>query len=582
MFDQLLYGAIDLADQQSGGVYMATTDTSLGEPQAVTETLQGLFADGSVVVGDFDDNRSVTLVISITSMDRLSLAQAADALGQEVAKATNTLTWVPGDGGFTQVLETYKGQLSLLLRTPIARVYQAVIPAAPFIRSDSRQTVSGANASVQLGDFTQTTEYAYHVPDHTDNTVYAMPNITVGPITVPFPVTGTAYPKQTSPAPIDGSGCMRVDFDWFRWDNGSHSSFQWQTAAKVGPVTGAWDISGCRQIALGVNMVNQGVITAYLTLKDSSNASQTFQASTNGATNAWLFVPFDISAATVNLAAITSWTLIFTDNETALNGTGNSVRSCYLGELRAFPSSSQTVATTRGAVFKLAAVQGSARTVGTLEVDRGGVNTMSGLLVARAPATTPATTPILLPVAGGAASTTAPSTFAGTYRVLVCGTSISSVTLQQKVKGSNVGSPTVLTATQIGSSTIWDCGLVTLPIVGTPADVTALTYSITTQTGATDVMFIDTRASLVFVQSLTTPAKYIWIDEPQPGYQVGGVWAGQSSDRSDAISCIGTADIEGGLTYEPGDNYVLIFCPDAVPTNVTFGYYPRWRTERTA
>jgi hypothetical protein len=64
---------------------------------------------------------------------------------------------------------------------------------------------------------------------------------------------------------------------------------------------------------------------------------------------------------------------------------------------------------------------------------------------------------------------------------------------------------------------------------------------------------------------------------------MGGVWAGNASDRSDAVSLLSAAGlaIAGSFSVDPGDNYLTAWCSAGTP-NVTISFYPRWLHERSA
>jgi len=90
-YDRLIYGALDL----TAGDYSLGDGTEIGAAQAVTDVIRSLYIDGSLVVGQFDDNRTVKLVVTVSNPDRATLAASVEALLVEAHKANNTLNGCP-------------------------------------------------------------------------------------------------------------------------------------------------------------------------------------------------------------------------------------------------------------------------------------------------------------------------------------------------------------------------------------------------------------------------------------------------------------------------------------------------------
>jgi len=566
-YDRLIWGAIDL----TAGDFSLGDGTEVGAAQAVTDVIRSLYMDGSLVVGQFDDNRTVKLVVTVANPDRLTLAASVEALLGEAHKSANTLRWVPAGTGLECVADTFKAQPSEPEVYPAARTFEFEVPALPFWRSVTRESTTAVAASVKLADFGHGPEYTYHTPSDQSG-VYS------DPVTVPCLTVGAVFGPATVPVPIDGTGCMQVLADY--WRNGYASA---SVMAMVGPVSGTWDLTGCTSIACGYYQTDGYSKTIAVRLT-SPGASETFESSGMTPALGWNYQSVDIShPASVDLAHITSWTLWVTNYQ----GNMFAQETYYLGMLRAYPAASGVASTPRGAVYKVANVKGSARTAAQIAIDRGGTNALSSVLVARAPSGTPSTTPILEALTGGAVTTTAPSTFKGTYRLVFAANAAigaASATVKQYVGAGQVGATftTPVGSVVDGASHYIDCGLVTLPLVDMPGDVTNVTYQIAYgNTTPTEVILLDTRGFLAWVQTVAGTVDYVWVDEPQPGIQTGPVYGGTHSDRTDAVSLTAAAQLEGGATLDPGDNLLLVYCPDGAPSTVRISYYPRFLMERS-
>jgi hypothetical protein len=129
-------------------------------------------------------------------------------------------------------------------------------------------------------------------------------------------------------------------------------------------------------------------------------------------------------------------------------------------------------------------------------------------------------------------------------------------------------------------------GSIDLPLVNMAADNSASTWTIGVQSSITadrvgEILVLDTRGETMFMSSARTATNY-WIDEPDtmrdPYDYVGKVVGG--STRSQALDVSGeTAMPWRPFSLEPGDNQLLLYCPQEAP-DATINLYPRWRTVR--
>lgn len=367
----LLLGTLELLGGTGATYNVLDENGSFGDPQAVTQTIRAQLTMGSAVTGDFTDNRAMSFQVMVAAANRLELAQAVSALRAIVNSTTPTaLRWAP-DGGLPVYYDITRGQtvappMSWASDSVNVSIVTITMAAWPFARSTTQRMLTGASSSVQLGNFAQSTEYAYTTPNSADLTPYGFDQTSV-----PCPLTGTVYGEQPSPPPIDGAGSMQLSLGGY-----TRSGAITSTLAKVGPVVGSWDLSGTTNLTVGVATLDSpGSIGVTIRLGDSDGTYQTFTGSINQTprgTAAWLYVTIDLSAATIDLDGVTSWTMwLGTDN-------WNTAPTLYyfLGMLRAYPSLAALASTTNGAMYKLAGVLGDARAPASIEFNRitGGGN----------------------------------------------------------------------------------------------------------------------------------------------------------------------------------------------------------------
>lgn len=584
--DSLQLAGLELLDSDTYQVLDG--QRSFGDPQIVVDKIRSELGVGSFITGDATDNRTITLQVLISASSRAKLAEADSTLRTAVnSSGTKTLVWTPAATGLPLVFEVFRGQVqtawSKKWEAAGCRVVTITMDALPFGRSDTRQTVSGSSSSVQIGDFTLNPEYPYHVPSGTAQSAQDGSADTGATVTA----IGTPYAPQTVPTPVDGSACMRLDFGKFFSTRSQHEV----QVAEIDTVTASHDLSTSANVQLLFSLNGQQSLATFyfdLTLTDSSGASVTVQSQTPpgqvGGSKTWELINWDLQDfSSIDLTSVASWKL---RAWTFQLSTG--VNRIWFGLLRAYPAISSQASTTHGSIYKLTGVIGDARAEASVSFDRGGTSTITGFLTYRAPKGTPATTPSLVGLTSNAGATTAPSTFNGTYRVLLANAGGSNIaaggtlTVTQKIGSTTVATKT-LTTTAVAGGSLWaDCGDVTLPLVDVPGEATNVSYAFSFNATATEVLLCDTRGFLAWVP-VCAAVKYVWVDETTPA-QAGDVFGGASSDRSDATSLLALsgAQIAGTPSLQPGDNYVLVYVIDGAASNVTLSYFDRWLGERVA
>lgn len=561
--DGVALGAIDLQDALRGGRYMLTTDTHLGDPVNVTTTMPRGLADGSIVVGQFVDNRQGSLFVYIEAPDRLSLAQAVEALATEVSKDFNTLTWYPAGNGKPGIVDVFKGQMTLVQRMGLARLYQVDFQGLPYLRSLNPVTIAGTNPQAVLHAWAQSSnDLAFSSSDNTGNMVArgALSPITATVYSVPGASSSFlrfAFAKQTITT-VDLSMMDRVLL---------------RQSPVLFPFAGGITAAGY-SAAAGLTLYSSGGSTTYSMAFDSA-ANVSVTSLQSGAVSS--------TGAGVDLAHVTGWAL---DLASATNASGS--QSIYPSSLTAYPAASTLTGTTFGGVHVLAGVAGGVPTRCALEIDLAG-STLNDFLLYRAPdGIAGPSTPMLVSMGGMNATLTlaAPANLSGTYEVILAGGTGTegTLTVKQLVNGTVVATSAAMTGNRIKDSAGTDYGYATygqisLPIKATTAENVGVSYQFifAGQTGTTrnDMILADTRGNLIIAH--TAGAKYAWIDEPAIDAGLGMVWAGVAADRSDAayVAC----HISGGaISLDPGDNYLLTESTSGVP-NITATYYPKWAHE---
>jgi len=364
----LLGGTLELLGGVNGPYNVLDETGSFGDPQAVTTTVAAQLTMGSAVSGAFTDNRTCSFQVMIAADNALALAQAESALRKLVNQvAPDVLRWAP-DGGYPVFYDKFRGHVSTPAfsgGSPLVLIVTVTMDALPFARSTTQRMIAGSVTSVQLGNFAQPTEYLYSTPDQTDTTPYGL-DLTL----VPCPLGGIVYAEQTTPPPVDGPGLMQLSLGGY-----TESPHITSTLAKVGPVTGLWNLSDATNLTVAIASLDEpGGMTVVVGLTDSTGASQKFTGNwyqLARAPGVWFYTTLDVSGATIDLTGIVSWTLWMGTRDWNTDQTAY----YYLGMLRAYSTLAALAATANGAQYKLSGILGDAQAPASIAFDRGGVTT---------------------------------------------------------------------------------------------------------------------------------------------------------------------------------------------------------------
>jgi hypothetical protein len=141
----------------AGAIFLLADDGSydLGAPQPTTSYVASLILDGERPFGRRASNRTITLPVKIVSPngDLKLLAAAREVLEQTVDQDVFTITWTrdPGPGGTPMplIIDCFRAQPTRAAYSPLAEAQGVMrltlsIPALPYGRSDTQQQVSFA------------------------------------------------------------------------------------------------------------------------------------------------------------------------------------------------------------------------------------------------------------------------------------------------------------------------------------------------------------------------------------------------------------------------------------------------------
>lgn len=361
---ELLHGGVASTNPLcAGAVFRLQQGFDLSAPQPTTDFVASLILDGERPFGRRASNRTITLPVLIIGTSRANLAAAREVLEQAVDQDQWTLTWTrdPGPGGtvLPLIIDCFRAQPSkpayntLLEKQLNMLQIDLTIPALPYGRSDIQQQIA----------------FASPVP--------ASPPPPPSPVVLDTYSTIASVQVTQSAQAIVGpfTACWDPDLALVGDPGGQRTPFIY------GPVTftSPQNLTGLTalQFYLGLgsryypNLDYRGRthgVQVAVTLTDTSGNSLSFsrpnlRLPVTPVFSAPVFtqvtVPIPQGSSTFGYGSVASYTLTITNRQYPLPRLG--WVTAYLDHLVAVPPSQQAQPVTRGYVYTLAGLQGTAR-----------------------------------------------------------------------------------------------------------------------------------------------------------------------------------------------------------------------------
>lgn len=347
----------------AGAIFQLQQGADPGAPQPTADFIASLVLDGERPFGRRASNRTIKLPIWIYAPTRQLLAAAREVLEQTVDQDQFTITWTrdPGPGGtpLPMILDCYRAQPSVpVFSTWLEKQLQyaqitLTIPAMPYGRSDTQQQIAFASpvpagpppppagvvldtyssiASPQCSQATQCIIGPYTACWDPDSPLVGDP----GGQNTPF-----AYGPVTFTAPVNLTGLPALEH-WVGLGSRYYDNLEYRgrTHGVRFSVT-LTDIAGSQlsfsrsRVVLPVSPVAQAPVFSRVT------------------------IPVPQGQPGFNYAAVASYTMTITNRMHPVPRLG--WVTCYLDHLQAVPPSIQAAPVTRGYVYTLTGLQGTAR-----------------------------------------------------------------------------------------------------------------------------------------------------------------------------------------------------------------------------
>jgi hypothetical protein len=347
----------------AGAAFRLGQGFDLSAPQPTTDFVASLILDGERPFGRRASNRTITLPVLIVGTNRANLAAAREVLEQAIDQDQWTLTWTrdPGPGGtpLPLILDCFRAQ-------PTVPVYNTLeekqlnmasltltIPALPYGRSDTQQQLSFASpvpaspppppaavvldtyttiASTQATQSTQSIVGPYTAMWDPDSPLVGDPGgqrtpFTYGPVTFSSPQNLTGLPALQLWLGFGSRYYQNLDYR-----GRTHGV---QVAVTLTDTSGNTLSFSRSNLRLAVTPVAQSPVFSQVT------------------------VPVPQGSTTFNYASVASYTMTVTNRQYPVPRLG--WVTAYLDHLTAVPPSQQAQPVTRGYLYTLAGLQGTAR-----------------------------------------------------------------------------------------------------------------------------------------------------------------------------------------------------------------------------
>jgi hypothetical protein len=591
--------------QCPGAVFRLLPGYDMGSPQPTVDVTGSLLLDGERPYGRRASNRQITLPILIRGATQdaagfSNLAAAREVLMQAIDAQTWQLAWSRDGGPGPLILECFRGLPSVVEwggfwnLYPISKITVS-FPALPYAHSDVPVTLQFASPAS-------------------------------GYIAPPSPVTLDAYSSSGGWASGWSRSSTHVIGPYSaHWDESATAGGEVEYPVLTRSFTAA-DISAQSSLSVWAGLAAAKQVTHSTTFKivltDAGSRHLTIgvtkkcTASNSSSAPFWQLITAPIPPpGTFDLTQVTGYTL------SAWAQTGDLLADhLFLDYLQAVPTTGAVIPSTRGTVYTLLGVQGSARAPLSLIIQQPAVTPFRAFIAHRPSADAPDLLSPMVDVGDGSDTpnggteyavpqpvTGLNARFEGTYTVVLASSTISTPTVTRNVKvtvtqyeyaggpaataivGGSSGVNIVPTGTV--SNNLWILGEITLPIKDIPDENTAAYYTVKiTDTNTADrfmdCLFLDVQGQTAIVGAipggtLDSGSGYpiYYLDEPTSDYDLGKCLA-SSTGRPQAVSVTDSAILTGGpLTADPGDNPLLVYSPAGQPS-LTCTYLPRWMADR--
>lgn len=359
--------AVSTNPRCAGAQFMLQPGFNLGAPQPTTDYIASLILDGERPFGQRSSNRTITLPIWIKAPNRYILAAAREVLEEAIDQQTWTLAWTrdPGVGGtpLTLLLDCFRAQPSVPVYNTQAEKQSGVLgsqititfEALPYGRSDTQ------------------TQVAFAAP------------VPTAPPPPPAPVVLDAFSSISGAQFFQSSRCIIGPFS-LCWDPdlfgdpGGKSTPLTYSSMFTSPLdlTGMTSVQG--YLGLGsrywwaLERPGRTRVRVDMTLTDTNGQTLSFsRANLNPPvapvfsapvfTRVTLFIPQGDTAFSYD--SVASYSLTITNRAYPVIRFG--WVTAYLDALTAYPSSQTAAPVTRGNVYTLYGVQGTARAPASLQ-----------------------------------------------------------------------------------------------------------------------------------------------------------------------------------------------------------------------
>ena len=347
----------------SGAIFRLGRSGDLGAPQPTSDFVASLILDGERPFGRRASNRTIKLPVVIIAPTRQILAAAREVLEQTIDQDQFTITWTrdPGPGGtpLPLVLDCYRAQPSVpifatwLEKQLLTAQITLTIPAMPYGRSDVQQQIAFASpvpaspppppagvildtyatiASPQCSQATQCIVGPYTACWDPDSALVGDP----GGQNTPFAYGPAVF---SSPQNLTGLPSMQM---WLGFGSRYYPNLEYRGRHHGVRISMTLtDISG--------NTLSFSRARLWLPVSPVAQAPVFSRVS----------VPVPQGQPGFNYAAVASYTMTITNRLAPRPRLG--WVTCYLDHLQAVPSSIQYAPVTRGFVYTLNGLVGTAR-----------------------------------------------------------------------------------------------------------------------------------------------------------------------------------------------------------------------------